>query len=198
MMMRRLSTIVAALLLSACSVWTGPPFYGRSEAINPFPPGTYRVSGGTDPPLLVHWDGHHLAEAGRTWRAEDQAGLQDWMAVALPVRGRDIYVLQWKVDDDRAGRAVYAILERRGVRYRVNLPDCLTGQAIARESGAEIESVGLANRVPETSFGRAKDQLPLPSSKNCVFRSRESLETALRRYINERQLLGPLMERTGD
>lgn len=173
--------ILAVFLLSSCSAWVGPAFYGLNEAVNPFPPGRYRLSGGEEQSETISWDGHHLLSLSKSMRGTKKE-LQDWSAIPFLTAGPDIFVLQMR--ESKSDKAMYGVLERRGDRYRADLPNCGQTIALARAAGAVIE-LNDADGAPTTN----------PS---CVFSTRISLEAALRRYITERELLGVKIERVGN
>jgi len=189
--MRLAALFVLLLSLCGCSAWVGPAFYSRNEAVNPFTPGRYRVRSeiGDRKEMTVRWDGRHLNEEGGK-RENMDSDLRNMLAVPLPAPGRDLFIVQAKMDG-REDMALYGVLERNGNRYQVDMPDCAKSRAIAQAAGATIES-------PEVAPGSAEDPNRQSSNAMCIFPDRTSLENALRRYAAERPLSGALIERVGD
>lgn len=199
MKMRWMILCLAVLSLSGCTGWMGPAFYGRNEAVNPFPPGRYRVQSdiGDKKQMVVRWDGHHLFEDGQESRNMD-SDLRNLTLVPLVVAGRQMFIVQARMVD-RDDFAFYGVLERTDAHYYVDMPNCGATREIALVAGAQLQpmeaafgSVGAA-RQPEGEGSNHASATDL-----CVFSDRGSLEAALRRYITDRRLSGTLIERIGD
>ena len=194
-MSMRLAVLWLTLLsLCGCSSWMGPAFYSRNEAVNPFPPGRYRVQSqiADKKEMVVRWDGQHLFEDGQESQNMD-SDLRNLTVIPLAVPTRELFIVQARTVA-RDDLALYGVMERTGGRYRVDMPDCKATREIAQAAGATIKSaeaaVGLAEGDDDPGRQSASDL--------CLFANRASLEGALRRYITERELSGALIERLGD
>jgi len=189
---------LALLSLSGCTGWMGPAFYGPNEAVNPFPPGRYRVQSdiGDKKEMVVRWDGHHLFEDGQSRNMD--ADLRNLTLVPLVVAGRQIFIVQGRIVD-RDDVAFYGVLERTDGRYRADMPNCGATREIALAAGAQLQPMeavlgqGAAAQQPEGEGSNHASTTDL-----CIFPNRASLEAALRRYITDRRLSGTLIERIGD
>jgi hypothetical protein len=198
MNMRSTILSLALLSLSGCAGWMGPVFYGRNEAVNPFPPGRYRVQSdiGDKEEMVVRWDGHHLLEDGQESRNMD-SDLRNLTLVPLVVAGRQIFIVQSRMVD-RDDVAFYGLLERMDARYRADMPNCGATREIALAAGAQLQPMeaalgqGGAAQQPEEGSNHSS------ATDLCIFPNRASLEAALRRYIMDRRLSGTLIERIGD
>jgi hypothetical protein len=198
MNMRSTILSLALLLLSGCAGWMGPAFYDRNEAVNPFPPGRYRVQSdiGDKKEMVVRWDGHHVFEDGQESRNMD-SDLRNLTLVPLVVAGRQIFIMQGRMVD-RDDVAFYGVLERMDTRYRADMPNCGATREIALAAGAQLQPMeaalgqGGAAQQPEEGSNHSS------ATDLCIFPNRASLEAALRRYIMDRRLSGTLIERIGD
>jgi len=189
--MRLAALCLLLFSLGGCSAWVGPAFYSRTEGVNPFTPGRYRVRSeiADEKEMMVRWDGQHLYELDGK-RENMDSDLRNMLAVPLPTPGRDLFIVQGKMIG-REDTALYGLLEKKGNRYQVDMPDCAKSRAIAQAAGATIES-------PEVGLGSAEDPNHQSSNDMCIFPDRTSLENALRRYAAARPLSGASIERVGD
>ena len=137
--------------LLLCGCWTGDQLYADADARSVIPPGSYRfVSDDEQIDVRIR-----STEGGMT-RLEAEGETRDYALSPIDNEGRR-YVSWERVDTDQA----YVLIERRSDGdYLLHYPSCEGEEAdMARAAGADVGTGMLAT---------------------CRFRSRESLEGALR------------------
>lgn len=152
----RFLVLVAALLLTSC--WMGDGLYSSDDARQPIPAGIYRVTARNEKP---HIEKVTLLPNGMT-TIGDEDGKNLYGFAPLDSGNRRFVAWESKDDDSPEDRAqLYTLLERRSAdEFVLFLPQC-TGALgeIARRAGATIEK-GTVDA--------------------CLFRTRASLESAMR------------------
>lgn len=195
--------MIAATLLSSCW-WVGPPLYtGNPADAGPVKPGLYKAEtiNASDQPggqsttetftLRVAW----LRDGSVRWTpvgpgAKDKL---NFVAVRLAVPGRDLWIVQNRLDREKDTR-LYGLMDvRPDGLWAMAAIDCDTTADLVRAAGGTVSggsevvnNVAVADDVapemaatPEPSSSPASER----TNQTCEFADRASLERALRAYV---------------
>lgn len=176
--MKKLTMKLAVLLglsLGLAGCWTGPTFYAASEAVQPIPPGQYRVVHVEDPfhqeetPFNERVRISHLPD-GRT-NVKSYGEGDDSTAEIVKLKGSDtLYVVQMRTGDASfdTGLAIYGLLNVIPDGYQLALPPCDGTRRASPGSRVLLQGI----------IGRGK-------ATPCKFKTRDEFETAMLKFSKD-------------
>ena len=176
--MRRAGLLLPIVALLSGCVWGGPALYGAEQAETPVPAGRYRVTVDNDPT-----DGVVIAEGHVTVLRVDGEAPTSVLLIPLADPTRKLWIIQAAVGPD-GDRFAYGLLERTASGWAAApYIVCAETEALVRAAGGTIERA-----PPPRSAGDAAAGTP-----TCLFRTRASLETALRQWVATHRLEATLV-----
>ena len=177
--MKKLAMKLAVLLglsLGLAGCWTGPTFYAASEAVQPIPPGQYRVVHVEDPfhqeetPFNERVRISYLPDGRANVKSYGETG-DDSIAEIVKLKGSDnLYVVQTRAGDEvfDTGLAIYGLLNVIPDGYQIALPPCDGTRRASPGSRVLLQGI----------IGRGK-------GTPCKFKTRDEFETAMLKFSKD-------------
>ena len=176
-MFRRAVILLGALLLSGCSMWSGPPLYPVDKSYSWLPHGTYRAER-EGKSQYGRWDGKafFVLPSGKKQKQDRIVTL-----VALPGTKLHASIAQISAADGKNG-ALYALVVRDGDTWTYALPDCATTRRIVTDAGgimdgnAPFQKQVTTENVTVADLEEAMEPLPAVRGRKHHRRSRRAAE----------------------
>ena len=194
--MRKLIAIALLTMLGGCW-WTGPRFYRPDPAAPaPLSAGNWTVTQTDGETKTVRIERYRDGSFGSP---TDEPRGSRLSLTPLPVKGRNLWVVQLTSVSAKKDEAVYGLAERRGDMLDL-LPiiDCEGNEDLVREAGGSVRVAEKGLPDVKVDEGNAID--PQSIGTTCLFADAATLERALTAYaaLHPRLAESAHMKRAGD